>query len=392
MPKSPKKKKTRLPHEDDQPIDDMLDGSGIHQLPDQFGQVISHIHTALYEDYTKHDRAATDYQEWHRGISWIAIGFGTGAILLSLFGVVLEAKGSDLGIDFAKDYLLNFFGAELVFFLAAVICVIIGENRTHWHTNWLEERFWAEEYRTRKFRALLQSSLFCNREKSWNERFYLWRGWFDVEVQAAKNGIKKDIGQCIVSDTVSPPPPGTCGFSFDEGYLRDLIEYYQSKRLRIQIAYFDKHSIELEIRDEQFRKILKIGFTLGIVFVLLQLIDITLLKLNGILPFDPRPFLLQVTYPLQILNTTLLLLLLILPILAFAIRTLRSSTEVARTVSLYRAKRDALVDFKSRLAIENERNPRNWEEIIKILWECENHLEAVNREWIRIMKDAEWFV
>ncbi len=79
---------------------------------------------------------------------------------------------------------------------------------------------------------------------------------------------------------------------------------------------------------------------------------------------------------------------LILPILAFAVRTLRSSTEVGRSASLYHAKRDALVDFKFQLVNEIERNPRNWEKIVKILWECENHLEEVNREWVRIMKEA----
>ena len=51
MPKSLEESKTNLVHTEDLPIDDMLDGKDIHQQPEQFGQVISYIHTSLYEDY-----------------------------------------------------------------------------------------------------------------------------------------------------------------------------------------------------------------------------------------------------------------------------------------------------------------------------------------------------
>jgi hypothetical protein len=395
MPELPKEQKTEHPHGENQPIDDMLDGSGIHQLPDQIGQVVSSIHTALYEDYQKFDMRAMDQQRQHRRASRIAIGFGTTAILLSLIGIVLEAKGNVLRIDFTKECADLFFYVEVAFFLIATAVIFKGLIFTRWHVNWLEERFCAEQYRTLKFRALLQSSLFCGTEKPWDERYSLWRGWFDSEVLATKNRINRDIGQWCMSDTVSPPPPGTCGFSFDERYLRDLIEYYQSKRLRIQIAYFEKQSSELEIRDEQFRKILNAGFYLGIVFVFLRIIDTVLMYFSGDLPLVIPVLnisILKFSDFFQILNILILLIMLILPILAFAVRTLRSSTEVGRSASLYHAKRDALVDFKFRLVNEIERNPRNWEKIVKILWECENHLEEVNREWFRIMKEAEWFV
>jgi len=119
-------------------------------------------------------------------------------------------------------------------------------------------------------------------------------------------------------------------------------------------------------------------FILGSVFVLFQLIIN-----NTILKFYDA---------FQIINIIIILFILCLPIFIFAVRTLRSSTEVARSASLYRAKRNALVDFRNRLSYEIEQVPHNWDVIIKILWECENHLEAANREWIRILKAAEWTV
>jgi len=378
MPKSPKEKNTRPPHEDDQPIDDMLDGGDIHQWSDPFGQVVSYIHASLYEVYSQYDREAMEQRRWHRAASLGAIGFGTAAILLSLVGVVLEARGIFWGIDFAGEYSQQFWYAELAFFVVAVGLVIIGKWQTGWHENWLVARFCAEEYRTWKFRALLQGSLYCNPEKSWNERFAIWKTRFDSEVLAVKNGSKKNIGQCIVSDTVSSPPPGTCGFSFDEGYLREMVNYYRDKRLKTQIDFFDNRFDRLEKKDKWFRKILSGGFIVSILLVAFKLVLDLVTK-------ESDQF-------IQSGKTIILMIMLSLPIIAFAVRTLRSSTEVARSASLYRANRNALVDFRNRLNVENERDPRNWEEIIKILWECENHLEKINHEWVRIMKEAEWFV
>jgi hypothetical protein len=377
IPEHPEELKNNSADVGNQSIDDMLDGREIHQWPDQIGQVISYIHTALYEDYSKHDTKAMDQQKWHRWASKIAIGAGTVAILLSLIGVVLEAKGSDWGIDFAKDFSQYLWGAELAFFAIAISMIFVA-SKYKWHKNWLVERFCAEEYRTRKFRALLQSSLFCSPENPWSERYYLWKAGFDGEFRTVKTGIKKNVQQCIEGDTISLPPPTTSGCSFDEGYLKDLVKYYLDKRLKTQIDYFDNRFDKLEKQDDRFRRILNGGFFLSIILVFLKLvIDALLLKSNEVV---------------QVADTLILLIMLSLPILAFAVRTLRSSTEIGRSASLYRAKRNALEDFRDRLVIGTERDPRNWEEIIKILWECENHLEEVNREWVRIMNEAEWFV
>jgi len=371
MPEPREESKTQFVHEKDLPIDDMLDGSDIHQLPEQFGQVISYIHTSLYEDYLLHDMRAMRQQKMHRRAAYIAIVSGTFAILFSLTAIFLEAKG----INFPKEF---FHFLELTTFLIALIVITIASMFTRSHENWLVERFCAEEYRSRKFRALLQNSLFCSKEKPWNERYTNWKTWFDGEIRTAKNRMKTSVQSCIEGEKVSPSPPSTSGCSFDERYLQDLGKYYIGKRLETQIHYFDRRSDQLERQDDRFRVILKLFFTLGIIFVFFQLIiDNSFLKSNAVF---------------QALNFIIVLIMLTLPIFGFAVKTLRSSSEVARSASLYRAKRNSLVDFRNHLIIEIERVPCNWEEIIKILWECENHLEEINREWLRIMKESEWFV
>jgi hypothetical protein len=99
-----------------QPIDDMLDGRDINQWSNPFGQVISYIHASLYEDYSKHDLEAMRQRRGHVGASWIAIGAGTLAILFSLIGVVLEAKGRIWGIVFSQNISQWFWDAELIAF------------------------------------------------------------------------------------------------------------------------------------------------------------------------------------------------------------------------------------------------------------------------------------
>jgi hypothetical protein len=92
------------------------------------------------------------------------------------------------------------------------------------------------------------------------------------------------------------------------------------------------------------------------------------------------------------LQAVILLITLILPSIGVAFRTLRSSVEVSRNASLFSAKCRALNQFAMRLTQEREKETVNWPEILKIMWECENFFESENKEWLRIMHDAEWFL
>ena len=363
--------KTNLAPTEDFPLDDMLDGSDIHPRPEKFDQVLSYIHKSLYEDYVSHDREAIHQKKFHRWASLITIVSGTTAILLSLLRIFFEAKR----IDIPKNY---FDEIVIVVFFIAFFAGIVASRISRPHEHWLLERFCAEEYRTLKFRALLQNSLFCSNEKQWNERYILWKTWFDNEVRTVKDTIHKSLQNCIEGDTVSPPPPSTSGCSFEDGYLRDLIQYYNEKRLETQIRYYDKRANELERQNNRFRLIFKLFFILGYTFVVFQII------INNTILKEYASF--------QMLKIIIALTFLIIPILIFAVRTLRSSTEVSRSALLYRAKRNALFDFRNRLSNEIEQSTHNWGVIIKILWECENHLQGANREWVRILKAAEWTV
>jgi len=122
-----------------------------------------------------------------------------------------------------------------------------------------------------------------------------------------------------------------------------------------------------------------------------QPIDTSKIKLNdNLLELD---FFLISHYPnLHIYSSILLLFTLLLPIYAIGVRTLRSSIEVSRSAALYHSKSNALEHFNIQLEGELTKDIIQWAEILNILWQCENFFENENREWLRMMNEAEWFI
>ena len=95
---------------------------------------------------------------------------------------------------------------------------------------------------------------------------------------------------------------------------------------------------------------------------------------------------------LQFFSSSFLLLTLVFPIFAIGTRTLRSSIEVSRSAVLFRTKAQALERFRRQLDEELSQNTVQWAKIITILWQCEDFFENENREWLRMMSEAEWFL
>jgi hypothetical protein len=258
-----------------------------------------------------------------------------------------------------------------------VIAVIVAVG-SHYHKGWLKKRYMAEQYRSLKFRSLLQPALYCSLQQMWEERLAAWKNWLNTEKILKENVEKNELKDCIESDTISSPPPDLSGCGFDEGYLNELVHYYQAKRLKIQIDYFEKRASDLESWDKFPRRVVSACFILSVFFLFGHyIIDLTFLK-N--------------TAWMEDISGFFLLCVLLLPILALSFRTFRSSSESARSASLFRSKRNALMDFNECLIEENRKKIRDWPQIINIIWECENYLENENREWLRIMFEAEWFI
>lgn len=355
---------------DRQPLDDMRDGKDIRQWAEPLGTVISHIHTTLFEDYSGYDTESIWHQNRHKNYSFLAVLFGSTAIEVAIIQVFLTAQG----IEYFNEYLKIIELISFCFALAAISIAVLS----HLHKEWLKKRFMAEQYRSLKFRAFLQPDLYCKSDKPREERLARWSDWLNAEKELIEKENLKKLRDCIEYDTVSQPPPDISGCAFDEAYLTEFVRYYHDKRLTTQIDYFETRATQLESQDELPRRVVSICFILSVIF----------LFGHYIIDF----YFINSDFPSHSISLILLLLTLLLPIVSLTFRTLRSSNEVARSASLFRSKRNALKEFEIRLSEETKKNERPWSKILNIVWECENHLEKENREWLRIMSEAEWFI
>jgi exonuclease VII small subunit len=82
----------------------------------------------------------------------------------------------------------------------------------------------------------------------------------------------------------------------------------------------------------------------------------------------------------------------VLPVLGSCFRLLRSAFEYSRNTARFRAKYRALEQLISKLEVAlGQADTFTTEEIVRYMWKGELLLENEHREWLRLMKQAEWF-
>jgi hypothetical protein len=356
---------------DKQSTDDMRDGEVIQKLPDNLGQVIAHIHTVIFETYSEYDTVSIQKQKNHKRFAILAVFCGSVAIILSILQVFLRSLSIE--IDIVDITFFNIF--ELVSFSIAVIavCVAIASQQ---HKGWIKKRFLAERCRSLKFRALIHPYLWCASKRPWNDRFVQWKKQFNEKVTSLKKVENASIKKCVLSDEIYPSSYDIADCSFEVPYLKSVVDYYQRKRLTSQISYFKSRALYFESINTSTAWIPNFCFFASVVCVAGHF---------GIDFFSKNP-------NLQLISEILLLLTLLFPIFAIGARTLRSSIEVSRSAALYQTKSKALEHFNVQLDEELVKDFIQWAEILKILWQCENFFENENREWLRMINEAEWFI
>jgi hypothetical protein len=83
--------------------------------------------------------------------------------------------------------------------------------------------------------------------------------------------------------------------------------------------------------------------------------------------------------------TGLVVLAAAVPVLGSCVRLLRGSREFARNRLRYLATYQALVELDERLMIAEP------DRLVQELWYAERILENESREWLRLMREAEWY-
>jgi len=231
--------------------------------------------------------------------------------------------------------------------------------------SWLLHRYRAEQLRSLKFRFIVDAR-FWTRQEDWKPRL-------EIEVDRIQKLSRDDLAARSRKEWVPELPTREEAGGADPRSLSDLVAYYRAVRLKSQIAYFETKVAEEEESRLDNPRLLPLFFFLGVGLAGVRLL-LEWLDRAQVLETGSRMALVVGLAALAV------------PTAWTALRTIRSAGERARNAARSAAKHHALCEYDERLAMQKD--PLL---IFATLYHCEALFDAEQREWLRLMRDAEWY-
>jgi hypothetical protein len=333
--------------------------------------------------YLKADQTANRRQSQHRTLTLLAAVGGTVAMLLSLIEVS-ELSGGRLPP-----------WVELGMLLMALAAIVLGLGAAA-APGWLLERHKAEHCRLQKFRFLIDPELWTGDPARREARIQKLKD--DIALMATADKEKMDAW--IETEVITTAPSGWSEQVVEDGSLHDLVGYYRRNRLASQLGYFRKRKDSFS-RREAILKVLPTALFIG--SVLLALANSAYVYGVSLEYIKPNFGLSQVAHAAaepddhgaaaegshhepDTTSRLLTVTMASLAIIAAGVRTVRGASEYGRNSSRYAAKYEMLNGVEERL----QRGPIDLS-VLPYFWHAEQSLEADHRDWLRLMREAEWF-
>lgn len=345
---------------------------------DRLGAFLRFAQAPMVEAFRLADERALRAQKWYRIITAAAAISGSTALILSARNILWSA---------GHDWLWVELGSLLLTILAVAAGLFGG-----WHGKWLLSRYQAERLRLLKFEYLADETLWLEPEAVWQGEL-LRRiqevGWIrhgTLEEEAEKDDAPGAISRELAG-AVSEADRGA------------LSEYYMRKRLETQIAYFSRGIEHGGWWRFESRQLLPTIFFASIFLVGIHLVrelserrepaaeaSISAARgsavqgrgeTTGERPAGPR----------SELDRWLLLSALGLPAIGAGIRTFRAANEFGRNRARSAARRTELADISRRM--QREASPHAG--VLEHVALAESVLAGDQREWLRLMLEAEWY-
>jgi hypothetical protein len=313
----------------------------------------------LWTSFAEADAEANRLQRRHRGMTFAAASFGTGALLL---GLLLLGSAE---ADWTHARWVPWVEGALIALTALAVALGLILDR---HRGWLRWRFQAEHYRLFLFHLLADPSFWRSGKPGARQ--------LEREKLAALSHLELDA-LAREEPIARLPDPEVCA-AVEGSLLPVLVSFYARARLDTQIAYFQR-TVEREGRSVLFTSRLLAPFFLfgGVVFVLTHLVAEWAARRMA----DP-----SAREAWSRAGIFLLAVSAMLPALYAGIRTWRSANEYSRNAARAKAKLGALTELKKALLTEEDPS-----RVFTLLSLSESLLEAEQREWLRLMLEAEWF-
>lgn len=332
------------------PEDDMYDAPDDIPSDPLLRRALLHWQT-IAEPYWRANREALRHQRHHRWIANSAAVLGALAVILAIFQLAFTIPNSAT--------------LEVVAAALAAAAVVFGV----WAglmDEWLVERHRAERIRLLKFRSILELALISGTDaefQAWEER-----------ITREMNRIKHELpDRWSEEDKLTDEPSWTGKIRANQDDLRALVDYYRSQRLDLQSDYFFRQARSNTEKDSRTRHLPPLLFGASILCALSHFVIDSLAE-HGKIAAHPQA------------TRILMLTAAILPVMGAAIRTYRGTREFSRNTTRFWAKYIQLEVRAARLNLAT--GP---EDTLRELWQSESTLEQEHREWLRLMKEAEWF-
>lgn len=334
---------------------------GVRNTLDYLKETILTEHKTVKEVAKKNRRR-------YRFSSLLSVIIGTLAIFSTIFILVLPNVGLH-SLLYPTETL------ELIFVVFLVFIVVFAFS-SNIQKKWLKNRSEAELLKSLYYRALIHPLLWCRITDTTHEFHTQWKEYIAKKQEEILELGTKPFEERIKTEKIFELPPAFPDCPLNDPVASQFITYYRCHRIRGQMNYYTKKVKQFE-KYQSTRNGPIIFFIVGVIAVFIHYF------LSGIISIFPA-----YAEFLEIISIFFVFVALAAPVISTAIRTLRSSIEIGRTEVLYEAKKIALLHFDQDLKKSMIPN----RELFTILWECENFLESENREWLRLMNEAEWFV
>jgi hypothetical protein len=224
---------------------------------------------------------------------------------------------------------------------------------------WLLARYKAEKLRLLKFRFLSTPSF-------WHEQ----TDDVAAEMTASVDEIQASTYVALedwVSRSLTPEIPSTYEPESMPPSWPEFVAYYCAKRLHPQMQYLERQESVLERKERRSAAWGTTFFFSSVAFVMAH----ALLHVGGAKENWTRGLIAAAAA---------------LPMAAAAVRTYRSAREFGRNANRHMATRSTLQELSTRLHLS-----RSLIDTYHDIHSCERVLEIDTREWLRLMKEAEWF-
>jgi hypothetical protein len=313
------------------------------------------------KEFLAADSDAMNSQKWHKWLVLIAAVCGMLAVLFAITQLYCRALLDREGPCIQASHLIVH--AEILAAFVALLAVGLGVG-TAVFNQWLLKREQAERYRLLKFRFLIHPNL-------WNGAASgEWQEQLRKEIEDIKNLNREGLeswargeGKVLEASSPAEAPVGV-----GRTVLEEVIGYYQKKRLTCQQEYCKRQANKRHFWGRPIRLVSHWLFLLSIMFALSHfLYD----KLGGLS---------------HAVSLTLIMFAACLPVVGAAARTLSAAHEFGRNTLRFEATSNELTRMAS--SLEDKDDPKAKLEILQVV---ERVLEVERREWLRLMKEAEWF-